>query len=129
MFLQIFVKISLKQVVIFVDFRSSYWSSQLFISILRYLFVMYPIEVHNYLPNMNGMQRNRSFFKLLRWKINLCKQQFAPLPFWINFYCTLDMEVWYQWQLSLSNFYGIACLVHKIFFCKTVFSIIQNQRM
>ena len=45
--------------------RASYWSSQLIISLIRYFFVMYPIQVYNCLPNNN--YKNKIFFKLLRY--------------------------------------------------------------
>ena len=45
--------------------RASYWSSQLIISLIRYFFVMYPIQVYNCLPNNN--YKNKIFYKLLRY--------------------------------------------------------------
>ena len=47
----------------FVD-SYSYWNSQLIIAIIRYIFVMHPIEVHNRLPDNDS--KNKLFKKIMR---------------------------------------------------------------
>ena len=42
----------------------SYWISQLIIAIIRYIFVMYPIEVHNRMPDNES--KNKLFKRILK---------------------------------------------------------------
>ena len=46
----------------------SYWISQLIIAIIRYIFVMYPIEVHNRMPDNES--KNKLFKKILKWEVD-----------------------------------------------------------
>ena len=47
--------------------RCSYWASQLIIASIRYFYVKYPIQVHNFAPT-NGF-KNKMFLKLLRYVV------------------------------------------------------------
>ena len=45
-----------------------YWVSQLMVAIIRYMFVKYPIEIHNYIPNnSDSSYKNLIFCRLLWW--------------------------------------------------------------
>ena len=48
-----------------IEFRTSYWSVQLTIAIIRYVFVMFPTEVHNLFPN--SKYKNKLFLRIIKW--------------------------------------------------------------
>jgi len=64
----------------------SYWISQLIIAIIRYIFVMYPIEVHNRMPDNES--KNKLFKKILK-----CSFLLPVLPILIELFFTMRFNL------------------------------------
>ena len=59
-----------------VVFSDGYWVSQLMVAIIRYMFVKYPIEIHNYIPNnSDSSYKNLIFCRLLWWSSCIIKNR------------------------------------------------------